>query len=206
MAVGDLAEVVVKWNGFPGQVLNVFGFEAISAGATLVNLGSAFQTALVKNTVGGLLNTVLSGFSVSELQINDVLPGTAAPALTSFPAVSGSAITGEALPPQCSAVLSWRTALAGRSFRGRSYLPGKGEAEQIGGVWSSTQLSALNAIAAQFLAVFGPSGTDLNWQFVVISRVASGAPRVPPIGTPVISGAARSTVFTQRRRVAGVGS
>jgi hypothetical protein len=206
MAVGDLAEVVVKWNGFPGQVLNVFGFEAISAGATLVNLGSAFSTALIKNTSGGLLNTVLSSFSVSELQINDVVPGTAAPALTSFTAVFGSSATGEALPHQCSAVLSWRTALAGRSFRGRSYLPGRSEAEQAGGVWTPSQITASNAMAAQFLAVFGPSGTDLNWQFVIISRVANGVPRVPPIGTPVISGAVRSVVFTQRRRVSGVGS
>lgn len=43
--------------------------------------------------------------------------------------------TGEQLPPQVSAVLTLRTGLIGRSYRGRIYLPPANEGASIAGVW-----------------------------------------------------------------------
>lgn len=203
--VGDLAEIVVQYQVGSAIYLNVFGFRAINIAGTFSNLASGFKTALVKNTSGGLLEHMMPTVSCSQLTVNDVVPGTSAPFVSTFTPVVGATGSGEQLPPQSAIVLSWKTALKGRSFRGRTYLPGYGEIDQNAGVLGSSALTAANTIVTQMLAVYGPTGTDANWQFGVISRIAAGVPRITPIFTAVTSGAARSTVFTQRRRTLGVG-
>jgi hypothetical protein len=201
MAVGDLAEVNVIYLKSDDLTVqeNVFGFKALTSGATRSGLATAFKTALVKSTSGGLLNVANGLISSDRLTVSDVKPGTGAEVELDYAAVVG-ATAGEALPPQCAQVISWRTSLAGRSFRGRSYLPAPTENVQNAGILNSTQQTALAAIVTQMLAVFGPSGSDGNWQFCVISRVSAGAPRVPPIGTEVTVGVVRTSLQTQRRR------
>ena len=50
-----------------------------------------------------------------------------APVYSSLPTIG--TITGDPLPSQICGVVSWRTNLAGRSYRGRSYLPFPAEAD-----------------------------------------------------------------------------
>lgn len=204
-SVGDLARVVVNYDASNQQFQHVFGFEAIDPGATLSNLSSAFQTAVVKNTSGGLLYGLTDNLGTSSLRVVDVKPGTAATIETSYAAVYGSDAGDDTLPYQCSFVISWKTGLAGRAYRGRTYVTGFGEDRQSLGVWDAQAISNMNALATQLLAVFGPSGTNPNWQFVVISEQLNNVPRAEPIGTPIVSANFRSAVRTQRRRAIGIG-
>lgn len=201
MAIGDLARVsLVYRNVVRGdQAVNTFGFKAISAGATLTNLSTAFKTALVKNTSGGILYPLSSNAETTSLFVRDVQPGTAAEVENDYPAVLG-AIAGDPLPPQVAAVITWRTGLAGRSFRGRTYLPFIDESTSSDGTVSAPQITRMETVITQMLTVFGPSGSDANWQFVIISEEAAGAPRVPKVGSAVTAGLARPILYTQRRR------
>ena len=202
--VGDLCEVVVTYATPPGVMQNVFGFRAISTTGTLSSLATDFKNALVKNTSGGLLFNGATVVSCSTVQSRDVKPGTLAPFDLTFSAIAGTG-GADLLPPQCSEVLSWKTSLQGRSYRGRTYLPPLTEAENNAGTLISTAITNLNTIVTQMLTVFGPAGTNTDWQFGIISRVNGGVPRPTPTFAAVVSGACRSTIRTQRRRVLGVG-
>lgn len=199
---GDIAELDVLFRNFTTKTIQsecTFGFKAISVGATFANLASAFKTALVKSTSGGLLERMDEDLESGELLVRDVVPGTAATLTSTYTGVQG-AISGEECPPQSAFLLSWTTALRGKSFRGRTYLPGVGETQQTAGAVAGAAQTALQAVVTQMLAVFGPGGSDTNWQFVIISRFHNKVPRVPPIATPVTAGSVSATVATQRRR------
>lgn len=205
-AIGDIVQIVVPYVGPPGTLINDFGFVCVtSVSDGLNNLANAFNTAMVKNSSGGLLHPVADDYVVSSVVAEDVKPGTAASVEITITPVAGF-LAADPLPPQCSAVLSWRTALKGRAYRGRTYLPPSTEDAQSNGNWTSGALTDFNATITHLLEVFGPSGTNGDWRLAVISRVLNGVTRVTPVATQVTSGSVDSRVRTQRRRVLGVGS
>jgi hypothetical protein len=207
VAITDLAEVAVEYTDTTrnSTYVTTHGFQAIDTTSTRDQLADAFKTAMVKSTAGGLLFPVTNNINSTRLTVRDVKPGTGALVERNYAAVTGGS-GGDPLPPQDACVFSLRTTLAGRSFRGRFYLPSLQETGQSSGKFDSSQLAILQAVAANLLAVFGPTGTDTKWQLVVISREAAGVPRVPPIGTPVTTILVRDIVYTQRRRTVGRGS
>lgn len=206
-SIGDIYEAQVIYNSPWGVLQNNFGFVAIAsvAGDAQADLANAFKTALVKNTSGGLLYPVVDDVYCAEVDVEDVKPGTLATYLLTFSAIAGY-LSADPLPPQTSAVLSHRTALKGRSYRGRTYLPPASEDFQAGGTWTGTAITAFSTVATQLLAVFGPSGSNTNWRFAVISRYLNGVLRAAPIATQVTSISVDTRVLSQRRRVLGVGS
>lgn len=207
MSIGDLAEVTVHLDfGGADKFANVFGFKAIHANATLTNLATAFQTAVIKNTSGGLLNGTRAPYGSASLTARDVSPGTVALVEHTYTRVEGNVVTGTLGSLTNAICLKWTSSVSGRSYRGRSYLTGWPSAEAVAGAWLSTPIAAVNAFKTQMLAVFGPSGSDTNWQFVVISRFFNNAPRIPPIGTAIVAGLPDLTIRQQRRRELGVGS
>lgn len=77
---------------------------------------------------GGLLKySTGNGFSgpiaVHASQISMQAVVTPAPPFIDAVDINGGQNTDGGLPVDCSVVISWRTALAGRSYRGRTYLP-----------------------------------------------------------------------------------
>jgi hypothetical protein len=206
--IGDIYAVSVIFSQPGGTAQCNFGFECVTnvAGDAQANLGAAFQTAMIKNTSGGLLNEVYSTTTTSRLEVEDVKPGTLATYVRTYSPVAGSAVSGESAPPQCAVVLSMRTALKGRSYRGRVYIPGLAETSQNAGQIASAGIAAYAAMATQLLAVFGPAGSNGDWRLAVISRYANKLKRLQPVATQVTSITADQTIRTQRRRVLGVGS
>jgi len=133
---------------------------------------------------------------------------------------AGDITSGDTLPPQCAMVVTWITGFAGRRRRGRCYGFGFSEQDQTGGVWGGTPIGAVQTRLTAFLGLYGASGTDTNWRLGVWSeRIASGCkpdpithhlenvelPSPSTAFTPVTTALLRTTVFTQRRRVTGVG-
>jgi len=127
---------------------------------------------------------------------------------------------GQLLPPQCAMVTTLKTGIAGRRHRGRFYAGGWSENAQDAGTWATTQLNSVTSGWTTFLTNYGVlaplSGFKLGiWSY----RTASGC-EVDPIShkhtkvepgkpaeafTPVNAFTVRPTVYSQRKRVAGVG-
>lgn len=114
------------------------------------------------------------------------------------PPNSDGAITGEALPGQNALVLTHRTALRGRSYRGRTYICGLGEAQTQGNnVLDASGDAILEGFSSVITAI-----QELNYFFVVVSRYTNGAPRLAGVATPVLSTSLRNyAIDTQRRRL-----
>lgn len=141
----------------------------------------------------------------------------------------GAVLTGQAgtngadgLPPQAAMVVTWITGFTGRRKRGRAYVGGQSEANQVEGQWIGTYQTTQAAALAVFLGKYAsPSGTDPTFTLGVWSeRTASGCvPATPPSTghvqidtphpelafTPVTSAVMRPVVYNQRRRTRGVG-
>ena len=84
------------------------------------------------------------------------------------PQIATDTGTGALYPPQLAAVVSWRTALAGRSFRGRTYL-GVLRSQAFGGnMLTSTFVSAVNT-AATTLA----GRVSSSFRFCVVSKTGT---------------------------------
>lgn len=124
----------------------------------------------------------------------NVFVGPGSPENISVPAPAGRigvGIWGTAiLPTQCCAVVTWQTDIAGRRYRGRSYLSSLTESNVTGNFLITSYRDRLQQFADRQIVEFG---NDPEWSFVVLSRVASTSNRV-------ISAVARDQVKTQRRR------
>jgi len=95
------------------------------------------------------------------------------------------------LPPQNAICLSWHTGRAGRSYRGRTYLPGIGEDKvDGGGIIVASFVTSLVGAAYDFLAA---QNTD-NIPLVVFSRTLASKELVNAVSVDNI-------IDTQRRRL-----
>lgn len=129
-------------------------------------------------------------------------------------------LAGDGLPPQCALVTTIRTAKIGRRRRGRFFAGGFTETDQNNGVWGSTILTPVDAAWLAFFntyTVAAPTGGNRLgiWSFRTASgcvanptgkghtRVDSPAPE--QAFEPATTYTLRPTVYTQRRRVTGVG-
>lgn len=96
--------------------------------------------------------------------------------------VSGGAF-GQPMPSHVAVVVSLRTGLAGRSYRGRLYIGGLTEL-QVDGDYPNVGIR--NAITAGVSAVIvGMLTTDRRC--VVVSRYTAGRPRNPGVANPILS-------------------
>lgn len=204
-SVGDLVRVDVVYTFNNNVFLNTFGFKAIDASATFADLANTFETSVVVNTSGGILYQLTGAVGCAEVRVHDVKPGTASTLSHTFTQKVGSNSSSNVQAPQLAGVITWQSALQGRSYRGRTYLPGIPEARAEAGVLDATMLAAMDDFADGFLGLFGPSGSNTKWQFGVISHRHNNVPTVPPVWTAVTAYAVRSTVYTQRRRTLGRG-
>jgi len=128
---------------------------------------------------------------------------------------------GQALPHQCAMVLTLRSATVGRRHRGRIYIGGWGEANQDAGVWATNFLSGVDGRFLNFVNAHNVAAPTDGFRLGIWSfRTASGCRQLPSgkgheridppnpaqAFTPMTVHTTRSTVYTQRRRVQGVGA
>lgn len=107
-------------------------------------------------------------------------------------------LTGEALPLTCAAVITWRTGLAGRSRRGRTYVPPANESAQNGSILTTSYIALMDAFADSAKAIpltIAHSG----YTMMVYSSVLGQS-------NAVTSHLSRNILGTQRRRRPGVGA
>jgi hypothetical protein len=181
------------------NVLGVVNGSNIAITQALTNtIGTAIKSALSSS---GHTTAIGSTIALSNIGLRDIRSANQAEFLDSNAAQAGTG-AGDLLPLQTCLCITLRTALAGKSFRGRCYLWGYTEGSNTanGGISSTTSSVAfVTAIKSALVA----SGLDLG----VLSRPNATLP-IPRAGTvtPVTSVVARDSVWdTQRRRaIAGV--
>lgn len=145
------------------------------------DIASIWQTEIMPF----LTNNVL----LAEVQVTDYSEAGGETGAVSAAVVGGSA--SAPLPPNCAIALSWRTGRSGRSFRGRTYLPGIGEDKVSGGgVIDSGFVAALNGAGTDLLVALSGAGYPL----IVASRLLG-------TGEIISSCIVDNIVDTQRRRL-----
>ena len=200
MAVGDIFKLAVIWKTVDerSSFVNTFHYRQETdlifdePGEDLVQAFKAEAQAPYRNLVTSVaLITQYSVYGITNpLYVYEESPTP----------VAGT-VSGEALPLQDAAVITWRTGLAGRSRRGRTYLPPTGESNQNGGVLIGSYLALMDTFA-NVAKVLNESELNLQvakWQMGVWSATYQ-------YFHPVTTHIARQTICTQRRRRAGVGS
>lgn len=197
LVVPNSAQMRLIWS-LGGQLyaLNVMGVVANAVPITqaLTNtIGSAIKTALTSSGHVGALHTTVA---LANIGLRDIRTANTAEFIDTGGAVAGT-LAGDLLPPQTALCVTLRTAQAGRSFRGRVFLPGFGEGQNAAGGTISSTGSCVSFVTA-IKAALVTSSMDLG----VLSRPAPDLP-VPRAGfiTIVTSIVARDSVWdTQRRR------
>lgn len=156
------------------------------------------QIAIALSTVFAPLwkNLMNVNAAWTNLFVQKVRPLPAAiPRLTNADAGAGL-VAGDPLPPQTCGLIALQTALAGRSFRGRIYVPFPGEAHSgVDGMPVGAYLAALDnlAVALTTARVVASGGDSVSFQ-PVIYNAATGAT------TDIAEYRVRIVWATQRRR------
>ena len=115
---------------------------------------------------------------------------------TGFPIIGDSAADENAR--QIAMVVTHKTAFAGRSYRGRHYLPGTFEGMTTGGLFDSANTNAFQVYYDDLVAALGAGGANADYQWVVWSEKLH-------VATPVTQAIVRSNPGVIRRRRIGVG-
>lgn len=114
---------------------------------------------------------------------------------------------GVAVNNTIAAILTLRTGVAGKTHRGRMYIPG------IASSWTTTDsltpggVTAMNTFASQMLAKWGVGGTSLGFEWGIYSRLLGGGGPYTVAGyQPITRCDPQPTLGNQRRRRLGVGT
>lgn len=200
--VPNTVQVEVVYELDSQVVENVLYFEMTSAPTlTEVNaLLDEIRAAIVDQLLPLLHNSIqlvrLVGTLLTEIDSFGSI-------LTVVPAVPGGNSTSTSLPNNATFAVQFATALRGRSFRGRNYVPGipataRGTPNLLTSAFRDDILDAYQTICQ------APASD--GWTHVVVSRSSGGVDRAEGVTTPVTAyTAADLTLDSQRRRLPGRG-
>lgn len=152
----DVAECVLHWE--------------VAADATI---DSAFCTALAGAIEGAYSTYILpkmhTGVNLDHITVQDLRTTPYFTRVVGTPSATGGN-TSAALPYQVAAVLSLHTTHAGRSGRGRMFLPGFCEdSNDLTGSIEPATKTAILAFGAALMALTSEAGEDVTWS--VLSRL-----------------------------------
>ena len=156
--------------------------------------------------VGALCTNLSNDYTYLRTEAQDISEEGAA-ALTD---TVGTGTTGTSMNPAapanvCAAV-SFRTALGGRSYRGRNYVSGipkaSCEGNQCNSDWGAALVAIYESLVPDFIEDDLPDAVH-----VVVSRYHLNAPRVTGVTTPILTYLMTNLdLDSQRRRLTGRGS
>lgn len=134
--------------------------------------------------------------AIDRVDIRDVRTANQ-PILSAAVGSAGTIVGGDLLPRGNALVVTSRTALAGRSFRGRTYIPGL--AETASGLDGRATTAAQDAVSA-FLTDFNTSMTTEGWPLGVASLFSAGVRRDPGIINNITGFITRNGVWDRQWR------
>lgn len=183
------------------KVENTLYFQA-SAGMTpalMTSLGTALITWW-SNQMSPLLSNFLS---LTEVYLTDLTTQTS----PTVSVTAGLPIAGtdasEPLPFNVAYCLSFRTAGRGKASRGRNYICGWTEGDNLR---SDLLAGNITAITSAYTLLVGAGTFVPGLQWVVVSRFLNNAPRATALVQPITNVlGVDSTLDSQRRRLPGRG-
>jgi hypothetical protein len=197
----DAVEVDITYL-FDGQrCQNVvhYAYDSVPVPDDMVELGNEIISAWDS----GMKAWMPSTLSLIEVKLTDLTTQISPSvfATTGLPVVGTN--VSPALPNSNALVLTKRTALRGRSYRGRIYVPGLIEGQVTANAVSSAyQTNYLNF----WNGLLTITTTQNSFEMVVFSKKQNGSWLAQGILTPVIGFTTDGQVDSQRRRLPGRGS
>lgn len=185
-----------------GQVtINDLYFELSGGAITPINL------AVLVNAVSNWFTITLAPLLSDDWSTNRVVGvdlGSPTGARREQAGVVAGGVSGEALPNNVAACVSFRTDSRGRSGHGRNFVPGLPDSLVTLNTLDPTFISDL---LTAYFALVGAGTFEAGWQLVVLSRVTAGMLRPNGIGFPVVDMTMTSTsVRSMRSREIGHGA
>lgn len=153
-------------------------------------MGSAWQAEMLPVLAGG--------YQARTVYARDLTTEAGLVYEASFAADAFGTASGETMPGSVAVCITHRTGLAGRSYRGRTYISGMSELSVNGNniVTGFAATLITNFIAFKDLVV------DAGYVWGIVSRYHNLAPRAVGIFTRITASTLRDTrVDTQRRRL-----
>lgn len=129
LVIPNAVLIRLVWSGsLGGTPVNVIG--ARKTGATIVNQALADQVSTVIKanfTSSGYAGFVQTTQQLVSVGVRDLSQANNPEYIGAGAAVAGTQAAGKSLPPQVAMCITLRTAKAGKSYRGRVYLPKWGD-------------------------------------------------------------------------------
>lgn len=197
MSIGDVFQVVMNWD-VDGEVMaNVAHWEQFNESGALTDseevdllcelISDDVIANYLPNAPADLDWNGTEGFIVNK------------PTVAGSFAINTNGTTAANLLPLRSCVVSTKvTALRGRSYRGRFFLPPPGEDVQDKGVITAAYIALVNVFLDGVRQV--SDGTGNNFRMVVYSPTLSPNPETAVVATPVDSFITRTKLGSQRGR------
>lgn len=193
------AELIYSWDG---QIVeNVLHYQTV--GAPSATDMSELGGFLVNWWQDNMDTNVAGSVSLDEVRMTDLTSEFAPGSSYTIGLPASGAAVSASLPNNVTLSITKRTALRGRSYRGRIYQVGLTENAVVDNeVSESIQAAILAAwnLAIEFALTSGTA------PMVVVSRIQGGVERVTAEVTPVVSFSTDGIVDSQRRRLPGRGS
>lgn len=195
-SVPDCAEAVISFNSDGQIIYNVLGFHSPTG------YGSSAISQLADLVDTQVASLYLPHISVGVVYLNTLVRGLRD--INDFTAVANAGsgvggVAGNALPGNVSLCVTERSALSGRSARGRFYAVPTGVSQQF---TQNTFATAYVTGIETFLNDLRTAAAAIGWDHCVISRRTGGAPRTTGTFFKIINSAARNhDIDSQRRRL-----
>lgn len=193
VAQGCSAELIWAYGTVTWE--NVLWFKRAEFGtAEMSALGTAIGTATLSTNVLQLLD---SEVTLDKVVLTDHRTEGAPQVEVDLSGKAGT-VAGDIAPRKLAIVATLRTALRGRSYRGRVYVSGLAEGNLENGVWSASSLAEVD----EWLTLIGNNAASEGFDWGVLSRVHNGVERASGLITTITSVEMRSAIpGTQNRRL-----
>lgn len=182
MAVGDIAQVAIRYRCYGQTMVNVQHFRANSAATGLDVLLATFRSGGTASVIERLADCLNTQTRITDLRAIYVRGGAPVEE-TEVVDRPGDITTTNPLPNTVSVLVSCRSAMIGRSNRGRLYLPPPTSSQLDGptGLWTVGYRSTVQEFINQWQTAFTVPG---EWTHVVWSptlNTAFGTGYIPPV-------------------------
>ena len=196
----NVVRVAVEMNQAGHVTVNVYHFlspHPVTV-ADLTAIGSNIATWVTGHLIGQMAPNV----TVTNINLRDLT--TAGGAILDVPMTSGNVGTasGSPLSNAMALVASWRTGLAGRSFRGRTYVPGVTSVQLAAGSDNLVSTGTTTALVGVMNALVSQLATA-GYELVITSFRNAGAPRTTAVSTVPNAIIVNQKLDNQRRRMKG---
>lgn len=202
VVIANAVQVRLIWTFGTLTASNVLGGTVVGAAAinqALANsLGAAIKARL---TSSGQVAHLVVGASLASVGVRDIRSANNPELIDTNAAVAGTG-AGDGLPPQIALCVTLRTARAGRSFRGRCFLPYYPESDNAAG---GVAIAAAQTAGGAFLTGVSTDFVNNGLSMAVLSRpryALDGGLISAGFATPITAAVVRDLRWdTQRRRV-----